>query len=119
MRISYYALAAILLLAFGQSCVDHNFPLTTPCDQGTGVSFQNDVQPIIEAKCAIPGCHNGSTSLPNWNNFATLQDYALTSDLRSLVVNRQMPVAGSPGGSLSQDEIDTIVCWIDNGAQNN
>lgn len=102
-----------------KSCVSHDFPSYIPCDNSVTVSFENDVKPIIEAKCAISGCHNGSTQLPNWNDFATFQDHARNGSVKNFVVNRIMPKAESPQGPLSQDQINTIACWIDQGAIDN
>jgi hypothetical protein len=117
------ALLIILFLvgvAFVQkSCVSHDFPTYVPCDNSVIVSFENDVRPIIQTKCAIEGCHNGGTTLPNWNDFSTFQDHARNGSVKNFVIHRIMPRAESTQGPLSQDQINTIACWIDQGAIDN
>lgn len=102
-----------------QACVSHDFSTYTPCDEDEEVSFQLDVKPIIESKCAISGCHDGNNGIPNWNDFATFQEEARNGSVKNFVINRIMPKAESPAGPLSQEQINTIACWIDHGALDN
>lgn len=109
---------SVVIFGVQVSCVDHDFPSYTCPD--SDVSYLEDVKPIIESKCAISGCHNGSNGQErNWLVFETLRVNALEGNVKSYVINRIMPPAGSPAGPLSQDQINTIACWIDNGAPNN
>lgn len=78
----------------------------------SGISFSQSIKPIIEENCAISGCHNGS-QFPDFRVFRNIQDNA--SRIKDQVVTRTMP----QDGELSQDEIDLIVCWVDDGAPNN
>lgn len=78
----------------------------------SGVTFAAQVSPIVEANCSITGCHNG-TQPPDFRSFQTLREFA--SLIRVQVVTRTMPV----DGSLTQSEINTILCWIDDGAPAN
>jgi len=78
-------------------------------------SFSTNVQPIISSRCAIPGCHgagsvNGPGELTNYQ-----QIFNARSQIRPAVSSGLMP----QGGSLTQAQINTIVCWIDSGAPNN
>jgi hypothetical protein len=41
-------------------------PVLGPCDPGI-VYFQNDIMPIINSSCAIPGCHDNATPAANIN----------------------------------------------------
>jgi hypothetical protein len=110
----------IVVIAFAtESCVSHDFPTYTPCEEAAVVSFQLDVKPIVESKCAIDGCHNGTTDLPNWNEFATFQDHSRNGSVKDFVIHRIMPHSSSPQGPLSQEQINTIACWIDHGALDN
>ncbi len=78
------------------------------CDPKT--SFANQIKPIIDKNCIE--CHNG-------NQFPDLRTYKGVSDnsviIKQQVVSRSMPL----GGSLTNEEIDLIACWIDNGSLNN
>jgi len=83
----------------------------------TAVSWSADIMPIIDTNCAVSGCHNGdNSSIPNWTNLSTVQ--ANASNIKTRTGNKSMPEAGS-GLTLTDDEIDLIACWVDDGARNN
>ena len=77
--------------------------------------FATDVNPIIQTRCAIAGCHAAGTS----NGVGPLTSYDLIKnaavEIKVAVETRFMP----QGSSLSQLEIKTISCWVDSGARNN
>ena len=76
--------------------------------------YATDIQPIMSNSCAINGCHDGSnSSLPNFNNLSVVQ--ANASMIRSRTQSRNMPKTGS----LTQNQIDLIACWVDDGALDN
>jgi SprB repeat len=80
----------------------------------TGTSYKTDIQPIIATNCAIPGCHNGDNgSSRNWTVFNNVQ--ANAQNIKTRTGNRSMPLVGS----LTQDQINLIACWVDDGAKNN
>lgn len=81
------------------------------------VSYMNDVDPIIQSKCAIAGCHVAGTGLPDYTNFSELQSRAndQPGGVRQRVKSGDMP----RDGDLTAEEISTILCWVDEGAQNN
>lgn len=78
----------------------------------SGVSYANAVSGIIETKCAVSGCHNGS-QFPDFRVFKNVQDNA--AEIKTLTGNGSMP----PGNPLTQAEIDNIACWVDDGAPHN
>ncbi len=86
-----------------------------PDCSGGAKSFASDVSPLIASRCAITGCHaSGSTNGPGaLTNYVEIN--AAKSRIRAAVVSGSMP----KNGSLSDDEKNRIVCWIDAGAQNN
>ena len=113
-----FAVFFVVVFGFQISCADHDFPSYVCPD--AEVSYLEDVKPILESKCAISGCHNGSLGAErNWSDFPTFQENAQHGNVKNYVTNRIMPPSFSPNGPLSQDQINTIACWIDNGAQNN
>ena len=75
------------------------------------VGFLGVILPIIETNCAIPGCHTFGTQRVNFEIFVNIQDIA--DDIKSRTTSGDMPKGG---GSLSQEEIDQISCWVDSGA---
>lgn len=78
----------------------------------SGVSFATSISPIIKNKCAISGCHNG-TQAPDFRVFKNIHDNA--AQVKTLTGNRTMPQEGS----LTQEEINLIACWVDDGALEN
>lgn len=83
--------------------------------QNTGVSFANQVKPIIDTHCAISGCHVAGATNPNFSQLTNIQ--TSSSRIKTRTGNRSMPIGN--GGSLTQSQIDLIACWVDDGALNN
>jgi hypothetical protein len=116
-------LSACAWVITAQSCVDHKLP----SPEGFGctsaaVSYATDVSPIISSHCAIVGdggCHNGGNGASlDWRVFSNVQSHAAE------IKNRITRTPGTAGfmpqiGSLSDEQIKTISCWVDQGAQNN
>jgi hypothetical protein len=104
---------------FVASCAEHDVPLTYECLNDEEVSYNEDVRPIVLSNCAISGCHNGDNGADkNWLNFASFQSNA--ADVKDRITR---PVTASghmpQTGSISREQIQTIVCWVDQGAQFN
>jgi len=78
----------------------------------SGVSWESQIKPIIEASCSQSGCHNG-TSRPDLRKFENAKFYA--NSIKSKTKDKSMPREGS----LSQQQIALIACWVDDGAINN
>lgn len=78
----------------------------------TGVSFSSTISPIIKTNCVITGCHNGS-QFPDLRVFKNIHDNATL--IKSQTGSRSMPATGS----LTQAEINSIACWVDDGAVEN
>ena len=78
----------------------------------SGVTFSASISGIISQNCAISGCHAG-TQPPDFRQFSNIQ--ANASNIKTRTQNRSMPKTGS----LTQEEIDLIACWVDDGALNN
>lgn len=119
MKINLLACVSLFCVLVIQSCVDHNLPESELALCSDVVSFDAQVKPIINTSCNISGCHNGDLgSERNWTVFNTFQAK------RTNVVDRITRPRGTPGhmpavGSLTSDQIQTIVCWVDQGGQNN
>lgn len=78
----------------------------------SGVSYSVSISNIISQNCAVSGCHAGSQS-PDFRQFSNIQSNAGRIKIRTQ--NKTMP----KNGSLTQEEIDLIACWVDDGALNN
>ena len=78
----------------------------------TLTSWSGAIQPIMASDCALSGCHNG-ISRPDLRIYANAKKYSY--QIKALTQDRSMPFEGS----LSQDQIDLIACWVDDGAPEN
>lgn len=92
---------------------------TSPMNSSVACSvpktFSADAAPVFQAKCALSGCHGaGSSNGPG--ELTTYQKiFNARNDIRNAVITRLMP----QGGSLTDEQLNSIVCWIDGGAPNN
>ncbi len=83
----------------------------------SGVSFSEEIKPIIDNNCALSNCHDGSNAgIPNWTVLSNVQDNA--ANIKTRTSDMTMPPSSS-GITLEQSEIDAIGCWVDDGALNN
>ncbi len=82
----------------------------------SGVSYANQIEDIIEASCAVSGCHDGQSGIPDWNVLGNVQDNA--ANIKNRTAAGTMPPSNS-GITLTQDEVDAIGCWVDDGALDN
>jgi hypothetical protein len=120
--------------------------LTLPAERRRTVDFQRDVRPILLARCATAACHGDTTERPFSGDPRAAYDRLLAAhgsergyvdpgrsrtsrlvwqllgrntarpwDKVSPTTIHHMPPPGSP--PLTEDEIGTIVEWIDLGAQ--
>lgn len=76
----------------------------TPTCSGTK-SFSGEVFPLIQNKCWP--CHN------NMANHSQIN--AISASIKDMVISGIMP----KNDKLTNEQKDIIVCWIEQGAQNN
>lgn len=79
----------------------------------TSVSWTTDIKPLFTVYCATTGCHNGISRTNDFRKIKSAQKFA--SDIKILTQLRKMPFEGS----LTQQQIDMIACWVDDGAPEN
>ncbi len=104
---------------------------TRECDPDT-VYFLNDILPLLNSSCAIPGCHDPATAsdgvvLSNYNSIINTADVRPGnpggSDLYEVITDSdpddRMPPPGSGVSPLTPDQIMDIFIWINQGALNN
>ncbi|OEK04509.1 SprB repeat-containing protein [Roseivirga misakiensis] len=73
-----------------------------------------EIRTLVQANCATSGCHDGSQS-PDFRVDANITGRA--ARIRARTSARTMPPSGN--GSLSNEQIADIVCWVNDGAQGN
>ena len=93
----------------------------TNCSPDT-VYFVNEILPMITSNCAQAGCHDNITQaegviLDSYNNIMreVRAGNANFSSLYREIANGNMP----PAGSMTQEQMDKIKKWINQGAKNN
>jgi hypothetical protein len=114
-----FYLNAITFLTILLSSCGKGGGTTPPPDACAGLSFKfsADVQPIINSTCSTTsgGCHGAGSS----NSGGALTDYnkifLKRLDIHFQVSNGLMPKSGS----LTADQKNKIICWINSGAPNN
>ena len=93
-----------------------------------GISFKDDIQPILAERCAFAGCHAApgvaGLDLSKYDTFkkggANGPAFVAGNGDGSLIVKRidggGMPLGGPP---LDGDQVQLFIDWIDEGAGNN
>jgi hypothetical protein len=81
-----------------------------------GVSFTQNIEPIIQNNCAISGCHVNGRQLPALETYEQIAANAQRILFRTS--NGTMPPVSS-GKSLTQEDIHQIDCWLKLGAPDN
>lgn len=99
------------------------------CDQNI-VYFEQQILPIFQSSCAIPGCHDEATQtdgivLTSWQgvmNAGIQPGNPWEEDVMEAIAFPENPedqMPPYPNAPLSQNQIDLITDWIIQGAQNN
>ncbi len=111
---------AFVALIFAASCTYDKDLLSVPDPVNNVVSFNANVNPIIQNNCF--SCHNNQFSLGNLSleGYTNLQKVALNGKLLS-VINRSpgFPAMPKNASKLDNNTIAIIKQWVDNGAPNN
>ena len=81
-------------------------------DIKTDITF-SQVNLIIQTNCAVSGCHDGNQT-PDFRDVNNVVGNA--SLIKQRTGNKTMPAGG---GSLTDEQIATIACWVDDGASGN
>ena len=86
------------------------------CDT-SNVTWSGTIEPIVQGRCAIPGCHvTGGDGPGNFTTYAGVKAVADNGKLRQrVVVQGDMP----PGGGLSSCQKLQFNDWIQAGAPQN
>lgn len=106
----FSALIMVLVLACGKDPVDPNTNCSTPR------SYAGDVSPIIQSSCATnSSCHGSGSSNGPGQLLIYADVFNAKNNIRTAVASGTMPKTGS----ITSDQKNAIICWIDSGAPNN
>ncbi len=105
---------SVFILACKKSGTTTNSSYTPSCT-GTTPTYTGTVASLIQSNCATSGCHaSGSHEGPGaLTNYTEIKN--ASAAIRASVVSGSMPQKSS----LSTDQKNSIVCWIDAGALSN
>lgn len=79
----------------------------------TGVSWLSSVKSIISSACSKSGCHVSGTNRVDLTKFENVKLYS--GEIRARVISRSMPF----DSRLPDDQIQLLVCWVEDGAMEN
>lgn len=111
-------LVGINILLFLFYACTHERSEISPCE-GVNSSYAQSIAPIIQTRCALPGCHNGdSVSVGNFSNYDEIKIRVDNGQFKIKVFDtKSMPPASLP--ALPSGEYNKLKCWFDSGAPNN
>ncbi|WP_073097768.1 hypothetical protein [Cyclobacterium lianum] len=79
-------------------------------------SLAGDIIPIINQNCAISGCHILGSERVNLSVSENIIQYA--NQIRDFTQSGFMPAPES-GKQLTDAELESVYCWVENGAMDN
>ena len=87
-------------------------PSTDGCD--STLTYNNQIQDIIDGSCAIPGCHTSDGLAPgNYETYASTLSNLESGLIKTRVVDlRDMPIAP---GEISDENFEKLKCWLELG----
>ncbi|MFT5166029.1 MAG: hypothetical protein ACI8P3_001260 [Saprospiraceae bacterium] len=136
MKNMYFLLSFLLIVGMSIqniSCTSDKLPepmAGEECDE-FDATYEGDVKAIIDASCALAGCHvTGGGAPGNFMTYAGLADYANTAPngLRDRVIAQvNDPVNGMPPdgdtnpgpNNLTDEQFIIFKCWADTGFSEN
>ena len=135
MKTTKTLLSFFTLFVFGMSltfvsCKKDIGPLYVAPSVIPPVSFRNDVQPIFNSSCI--SCHNAAHQYLQLDSCCSYYELLFTganapyvdtaNPSQSLIIKRMTGEIGPTmplSGALPQSEIDLVLRWIEEGAENN
>lgn len=85
------------------------------CD-GSEPTFEDGISTIINANCMGSSCHGAGSSRGDFTSYAKMEAFLNNGSFEREVLDDQtMP----QGGDLTQNEINSIQCWVDNNYPEN
>ena len=110
-----YSLLTVLMLLF-IACNKNSDIKETSCD-GSTPTFDNEISVIINTSCAISGCHpDADARHGDYSSYEAFEKHRNNGSFEKKVLTKQtMP----KGFTLTQEELNLIQCWVDNGFPEN
>ncbi|HRG34313.1 MAG: hypothetical protein JNK69_03720 [Saprospiraceae bacterium] len=118
MKLSGLVLIAGLMLTYS-SCSDDTGS-SNDC-AGVVATYSTTVKSVLDASCALAGCHSGTTPANgfNFSNYTGAKAVATSSGEKLIcAINQNSNCSPMPkgGNKLDVNTIKLITCWVDAGA---
>ncbi len=110
---------SIFLLALGlvlfNACKDEE-PTPDPDPVATEATYTKDAAPILNANCALSGCHVSGASVGSLEGYADAKAFAGFGKMLK-AINHEAGVSPMPknGAKLSDDKIASLEKWVADG----
>lgn len=108
-------LGLFLIYLLNACTADKVFDTFVNCDQ-VAVTYDNQVFPVLESKCATSGCHNSTDAVAGVvvTNYNSLKPYLLNGRFTAEVItDRTMPLGEN--NALTKEEYNLMICWEEQG----
>ena len=111
----------LFFLLVQAACVNDKYIPEVVNNQCDTTYYSRVIKPIIVTNCTISGCHDGHSSIPNFNNYLEVKlEVEEIEEHESEFLHRIKKPFNEPGhmpvdGILSPSEINLIENWINNG----
>ncbi|MBL4578099.1 MAG: hypothetical protein JKY18_11900 [Flavobacteriales bacterium] len=111
---SKYFLTAFVLISLAMaSCKDKKLD---PSCGGEKPTYDNGISVIIDANCTSPSCHGAGALQAQFIDYASMALALSNGNFeKKVLVEQSMP----KNNFLTQDEINLIQCWKENGYPEN
>ena len=116
-----------LISLMAVSCILSVISCTSDVVDPCGVTYDSQVKNIVIQTCAYTGCHSGATASPyvpasakDYTNYGGMMETVQNGKFRERAIDLQTmpPQAFVPTGkpkSLTTEERDELMCWLDTG----
>lgn len=118
-KILIFICLGLLIVLVMSSCSDEDNMMVDmePEECTDNLTFTADVEMIINSNCAYSGCHVAGTGLPVLTSYDDVKVQIENGRFEDRVLVRQnMPPSNASGPTeLSEADLHTLSCWIEQG----
>lgn len=122
--ISFLLFLALIGFMITESSCDNAKAAPCACEIAPAPSptYDEDIAPIINSKCAVPGCHISGAGVPgiftNFEGTTTYLNGRSNGFEDRVIIRMDMPQINS-GFDLTDEEFQLFSCWVCDGYPEN
>ena len=113
-RLLFLLLGSLLFVQCSSDNEEDLYPVDNNNCATDSLNYDKDIAFIINANCAIPGCHVAGGQPPNYENYQAAVDNKGGIQRRA-IDQKTMP----PSGPLSSCDLSKLQAWLDDGTPEN